>query len=96
MRRDVPGLGEPWHAGTKPRTLVRRPADLQDVDGAEAVWLWTLWKRRSDRAVRERLLRYCSADVLGLRMVTSTLLRARDVTVDAPDPVALWILLESW
>ena len=70
-----------------------RPQDLQGVDGADAVWLWLRWQQYADQAARERLLRYCAADVLTLQMVTSSLLRTKGVSVQGPSPDELWRLL---
>ena len=41
-----------------------RPVDLQDADGAIAAHLWNRWTLHNDRTARDRLLRYCSSDVL--------------------------------
>jgi len=46
------------------RLDVPRPADLQDIDGSMAVLWWDEWQDNQDQAARERLVRYCSADVL--------------------------------
>lgn len=70
-----------------------RPQDLQGVDGADAVWLWFRWQQYREQAARERLLRYCAADVLALQMVTSSLLRAKGVEVTVQDQDGLWQLL---
>lgn len=70
-----------------------RPADLQGVDGADAVWLWLRWRQYKDQAARERLLRYCGADVLALQMVTSRLLSTKGVQVQVPNQDGLWQLL---
>ena len=43
---------------------VSRPADLEDVDGAQAAGLWWAWKRHGDQTAKETLVRYCAADVL--------------------------------
>lgn len=72
---------------------IMRPEDLQGVDGAEAVWLWLRWQQYADHAAREKLLRYCAADVLTLQMVTSALLRTKGVAVQGPSPEELWPLL---
>lgn len=74
---------------------ITRPPDLQGVDGAEAVWLWFRWKQYQDQKARERLLRYCAADVLTLQLVAASLLRNRDVAVYPPEHEALWALLDA-
>jgi uncharacterized protein YprB with RNaseH-like and TPR domain len=74
---------------------ITRPPDLQGVDGAEAVWLWFRWKQYQDQKARERLIRYCAADVLTLPLVTASLLRNLDVMVETPGHEALWTLLDA-
>jgi uncharacterized protein len=74
---------------------IMRPQNLQGVDGAEAVWLWLRWQEYADQAAREKLLRYCAADVLTLQMVTSSLLRTKGVSVQGPSPEDLWPLLNA-
>ena len=74
---------------------INRPEDLQGVDGAEAVWLWFRWKQYQDQKARERLLRYCAADVLTLQLVCASLLRNLDVTVETPGHEDLWALLDA-
>ena len=73
---------------------IERPSDLQGVDGADAVWLWYRWKQRGDQAARERLLRYCAADVLTLQMVTWCLLGNKGHSVDSLSRAELWQLLD--
>lgn len=67
-----------------------RPADLQDVDGDLAVHLWNRWRMDNDRAARELLVRYCSADVLMLVLLAQRL-AARDTPADAQ----LWTQLRT-
>jgi uncharacterized protein YprB with RNaseH-like and TPR domain len=74
---------------------IMRPDDLQGVDGAEAVWLWFRWKQYQDQKARERLLRYCGADVLTLQLVTASLLKTLDVSVETPEHKVLWALLDE-
>ena len=73
---------------------INRPQDLQGVDGDEAVWLWQLWKNRGTKRARERLLRYCSADAVSLKLLSTRLLSLHDVSVDCPRPDELWSLLD--
>ncbi len=86
-----------YHVGLKgglkliePRLGIRRPWDLQGVDGAQAVWLWNLWEHRRDPQAREKLLRYGRADVLALKLVAAYLLRHKGCPVDCPEPADLW------
>ncbi len=55
------------------RVGIARPEDLQDMDGAAAVELWYAWRSRGDRGALDKLVRYCSADVLLLVMVAHRL-----------------------
>lgn len=43
---------------------ISRPPDVVSVDGAVAVQLWNMWRYRQDASARDRLLRYCCADVI--------------------------------
>ena len=85
-----------WRRGLKEVEAmlgIRRPADLQGVDGAEAVWLWFRWKHYQDREARELLLRYCGADVVTLPLVAAALLREKGAGVREPVVSELWGLL---
>lgn len=77
----------------EPALGIHRPYDLQDVDGAEAVWLWYQWHHSHDSEARAKLLRYCAADVLTLQMVTVALLQRKSLSVDTLSQEALWSLL---
>lgn len=72
---------------------IRRPTDLQGVDGAEAVWLWELWESRRNPRALERLVRYCAADAACLPQVAARLLAARDCPIPIPDPAEAWACL---
>jgi uncharacterized protein YprB with RNaseH-like and TPR domain len=51
------------------RLGISRPNDLRDADGALAVHLWNSWIHGKDPRAKQRLLRYCGADVLLLVML---------------------------
>jgi hypothetical protein len=72
---------------------IERPDDLQGVDGSDAELYWKLWTIRKDRAAREKLIRYCAADVVGLQLLAAKLLRARGIETTVPD--SIWNLLLS-
>ena len=72
---------------------LHRPADVEGVDGLEAVWLWQDWERHQDADARARLLRYCGADALSLRRVAAELLKRKGCPVTPPDAQELWPLL---
>lgn len=69
---------------------VDRPQDLQGVDGAEAVYLWEDWSITGRREARDKLLRYCAADVVGLKAVGGALLRTIDPQFAWLPPENLW------
>ena len=73
---------------------ISRPADLEGVDGAEAVWLWYRWHHYGDKAAREKLLRYCGADVLALKIVCATLLEAKELSFSPLTHSEVWDLLD--
>lgn len=50
---------------------IRRPADIAQADGQLAILLWERWQNHRDLAAKEKLLRYCAADVLLLRPVAA-------------------------
>ena len=59
-----------------------RPSDLLDVDGEEAIRLWTGWRQHQDRAARDGLIRYCAADVLLLLLIAARLTGQRGCSPD--------------
>lgn len=61
---------------------IERPTELRDVDGLEAVWLWQRWKYKQDCAAREKLIRYCAADVVSLKLITDMLMQEKGVAVE--------------
>ncbi len=70
---------------------IERPADLQGMTGEDAEWLWRAWEKDGDRAARDRLIRYCQADVVGLRELAARLLErlGRPVEGALPAPVSV-------
>lgn len=77
------------------RLGIQRPQDLHGVDGEEAVWLWEDWSRDGDREARDRLLRYCAADVLSLQLLAARILSDKHCDVCCPAPLDLWGLLQE-
>ena len=69
---------------------IERPDDLIGVDGAEAVWLWEDWNISKNAAAREKLLRYCAADVVGLKAVAASLLRSMNPEFSGMMPAGYW------
>ncbi len=62
-----------WRGGLKKIARlagIDRPLDIADADGSLAVQLWLLWEHQGDQAARDRLIRYCAADVLLLLQLT--------------------------
>lgn len=70
-----------------------RPADIEGVDGLEAVRLWQRWKRFGESSARRQLLRYCAADVVGLYWVTAQLLYRMGCPVECPPFKEVWTAL---
>lgn len=74
---------------------VRRPADLQGVEGSMAEVLWRRWELGGDRKSLERLIRYCCADVQALTVVAAELIGRCGIPVPVPEPKALWCGLDE-
>ena len=67
------------HGGLKNianRIGIERPKDLENADGAMAVQLWSQWQNCRDHAARQKLIRYCTADVLLLVLLADRLFGA--------------------
>lgn len=82
-----------WRGGLKriERDLgLERPADLEGVGGDDAVRLWRRWEARSDEVALRLLVRYCSADVMALRLVAARLLAQRGHPVPHADGAQTW------
>ena len=87
-----------WRGGLKKieRELgLRRPADLEGLGGAEAVWLWQAWSERRDEKARRTLERYCSADTVMLRLLAGRLCERQGAPVDMPQESDLWRLIHE-
>lgn len=88
-----------WRGGLKAveRQLgLYRPPDLEGVDGAAAVELWTRWQRERCRADRDLLVRYCAADAVALRGVAGAVLeRCGCPCTPWPAGEAVWADLDA-
>jgi len=87
-----------WRGGLKKieRALgLRRPADLEGLGGAEAVWLWQAWSERRDEKARRTLERYCSADTVMLRLLAGRLCERLGAAVPMPKESDLWALIHD-
>jgi hypothetical protein len=73
---------------------IRRPDDVLGLDGEDAMWLWRAWERDRDENARRRVIRYCRADVVGLREIASHLLD-QHLRVFSEPPRGLWHLLDE-
>jgi uncharacterized protein YprB with RNaseH-like and TPR domain len=80
-----------YHAGLRKglkeiekRCGIRRSAEVQKIDGYEAVMLWNDWITRKRVASRERLVKYCTADVAALLHVAREVLVRKNVFIDVP------------
>ncbi len=88
-----------WQGGLKyveARHGVRRPADLEGVDGAAAVWLWRAWQEERADSARQQLVRYCAADSVALKLLAARLLADLGHPPEPPPAAAtLWGLLDE-
>jgi hypothetical protein len=65
----------------------RRPPDVAGLSGEDAAWLWRAWERNREARSRNRLLRYCAADVIATAFVAAEILGKLGATVAADLPV---------
>lgn len=87
-----------WRGGLKKieRELgLRRPADLEGLGGAEAVWLWRAWSQAGDVRSRRTLERYCAADTVSLKRLAAQLCAERGLRVAVPEAEELWRLIHE-
>ena len=85
-----------WTGGLKAiaeNMQIRRPLDLHDADGREAIELWHRWREDGDLPAKIRLARYCAADTLLLKLVANHALWEKGVDVDCERPLELWCQL---
>lgn len=83
-----------WMGGLKEiekRLLIGRPRDLLGVDGREALLLWESWSTMRDEKARDRLLRYCAADVVALQHLSHRLLSKAGLQTES---VLDWSILD--
>lgn len=74
---------------------IQRPESLQDVGGAQAVLLWNEWENNYNQDARNKLVQYCAADVVALKLVSAKILKMYDKDVDANDAWELWRSIEN-
>ena len=67
---------------------ILRPPDVLGVTGEDACWMWTAWRKDGDRSFRDRLVRYCMADAVALRLLALHLL-------NRPADPAPWAVLNA-
>jgi hypothetical protein len=53
---------------------IHRPPDITGVSGEDAQWMWRAWEKDGDAGLRDRVVRYCAADVVALRLLAARLL----------------------
>ncbi|OGQ99033.1 MAG: hypothetical protein A2284_02730 [Deltaproteobacteria bacterium RIFOXYA12_FULL_61_11] len=66
-----------WKGGLKAieqAVGLQRPPGIFGLDGEDAILLWQRWIHRRDRQAFTTLVRYCAADVLSLRLLTTVIL----------------------
>lgn len=96
---NIPAIGRPhidlrwvaWHAGYKGglksierQFNIRRPAEVEGIDGFEAVDLFYRWQNGEVNA-RRLLIDYCAADVLSTCLVAERLLHRAGCDIDCTD-----------
>ena len=59
---------------------IHRPQEYADMDGEEAVYLWQLWQKTKKQEFLQKLITYCSLDVVSLKYLTEILLFKRPET----------------
>jgi uncharacterized protein YprB with RNaseH-like and TPR domain len=87
-----------WRGGLKKieRTLgLQRPADLEGLGGAEAVWLWQAWQARGDEQAKRTLERYCAADTVMLKLLAGRLCAVHGAAVTLPTESDIWALIHA-
>lgn len=99
----VPHLDLRWicyHEGIKgglkqiERNLtIRRPPELEGVDGLEAIQLWYRWSEYNDKQALIRLIKYCSADVLSLVKLSEKILSKKLKSFSSIDDGEIWKLI---
>ncbi|OHD64175.1 MAG: hypothetical protein A2176_00860 [Spirochaetes bacterium RBG_13_51_14] len=97
---NIPSIGRPhvdlrwvaWHHGYRGglksierRMGIRRPPSIDGIDGIEAVDLFFQWQR-GDASSRDRLVSYCSADVLSTYLVAERLLHRSGCVISQSNP----------
>ena len=96
---NIPSLGRPhidlrwvaWHAGCRGglksierKFDIRRPAEVDGIDGFEAVDLFYRWQGGEENA-RSLLVKYCSADVVATYLVAERLLKQAGCKIECTD-----------
>lgn len=72
---------------------IKRPADLEGVDGLEAISLWIRWIEWKDSESLAKLIRYCSADVISLVVLSERLINRQIKSHIQIDEEELWSLV---
>lgn len=70
-----------------------RPADILGISGWEAILLWQEWDYNRTLEAKNLLVRYCSADVLSLKMIAFQLLKERGIHLHCPAQEEIWKML---
>jgi uncharacterized protein len=72
---------------------IKRPTELEGVDGLEAIQLWYRWSEYNDKEALARLIKYCSADVLSLVKLTEKILSKKLKSFSSIDDGEIWSLI---
>ncbi len=85
-----------WHQGHRgglksiERNMgIRRPPEIDGIDGLEAVELFYRW-RQGEQGAREKLIGYCQGDVIATRLVAERLLAGAGHSIQLSDPAVLF------
>ena len=89
-----------WHRGLRgglkaiERAMgIRRPPEIEGIDGLEAVELYYRWKN-GDSGARDTLIRYCKGDAIATRLVVERLLPREGSTFIPSEPARLFSMIQ--
>lgn len=68
---------------------LKRPLDVRNIDGYEAVRLFNRWQT-GDETAGKKLVRYCESDVLATYLTAGRLLQESGLNLSLPDPDAFF------
>lgn len=88
-----------WHSGHRGglkaierRMGIRRPAEIEGIDGLEAVELYYQWIQ-GELFAKEKLIRYCMGDVISTRLVAERILAGSGCDIGMSDPEEMFRMI---